>query len=143
MSQLWMERLMRWNAKAQSYLRGRYARMDQLNKTILIVSLVLIVANSFLPTSIARWTGLVLIGIVYFRFLSKKIYVRSNENIKYLKVHNRVLGEIKKAKIRFQQRKTHKYFACPNCQQSLRAPKGRGTIKVTCSKCHQQFSKKV
>lgn len=143
MGQLWMERLMRWNAKAQHFLQRRYARMDQLNKTMLIASLILIIANSFLPTSIARWLGLVLIGLVYYRFLSKRIYIRGNENTKYLKFHQRIAGKIKKLKLRFQQRKTYAYFSCPSCKQSLRAPKGKGLIKVTCSKCHQQFSKKV
>ncbi|MBP2097473.1 hypothetical protein [Enterococcus rivorum] len=143
MGQVWMERLMRWNAKLQHFLKGRYARMDQLNKTMLIGSIVLIIANSFLPTSVLRWIGLALIVFIYYRFLSKRIYVRANENTKYLKIHNRIFGKIKKIKLRFQQRKIYKYFTCPSCKQSLRAPKGKGQIKVTCSKCHQQFSKKV
>jgi len=44
---------------------------------------------------------------------------------------------------RHMTQKEYRYFKCPKCQQSLRAPKGRGTIKVTCSNCQNQFIKKV
>ena len=43
---------------------------------------------------------------------------------------------------RHMTQKEYRYFKCPKCQQSLRAPKGRGTIKVTCSNCQNQFIKK-
>ena len=38
---------------------------------------------------------------------------------------------------------TYRYFKCPECKQKMRAPKGRGKIKVTCKHCHTQFVKKV
>ena len=39
--------------------------------------------------------------------------------------------------------KMYAIFKCPNCKQKLRAPRGRGKIQVTCSKCRTQFIKKV
>ena len=42
-----------------------------------------------------------------------------------------------------RDRKHYKYFKCPTCKQVLRAPKGRGRIRVTCSRCHHIFEKKV
>lgn len=37
----------------------------------------------------------------------------------------------------------HKYFLCPNCKQTVRVPRGRGQITITCPKCKQKFDKKV
>ena len=35
------------------------------------------------------------------------------------------------------------YFRCPSCSQKLRAPRGKGRIKIRCSRCGEQFNKKV
>ena len=37
----------------------------------------------------------------------------------------------------------HKYFACPKCKQSVRVPKGKGKIAITCPKCREKFVKKT
>ena len=36
MSQIWFERILRWRKKAQRFLQGRYARFDELNRTLLL-----------------------------------------------------------------------------------------------------------
>lgn len=84
MGQIWLERLLRWNAKIQKLLVGRYARMDQLNNTLMKISLILLLLNLFLPTSIAFWLAVVLLIWINYRFFSKRIYPRSNENTRYV-----------------------------------------------------------
>jgi ribosomal protein L37AE/L43A len=54
-----------------------------------------------------------------------------------------VRDKVSKMRYDMNQRKTYAIFKCPSCKQKLRAPKGRGKIQVTCSKCHNQFIKKV
>lgn len=39
--------------------------------------------------------------------------------------------------------KTYKYFACPNCSQKIRVPKGHGKIEITCPKCGEKFIKRT
>ncbi|ALS01319.1 hypothetical protein ATZ33_08040 [Enterococcus silesiacus] len=143
MGQIWIERLLRWNAKMQKLLVGRYARMDQLNTTLMRGSLILLLLNLFLPTSIAFWLAVSLLLWLNYRFFSKRIYPRSNENTRYLSRVQQLKKKLDLSKEKLKERKIYTFFKCPNCKQQLRAPKGKGKIKVTCSICKEQFNKIV
>lgn len=143
MGRIWMERLLRWQAKFQQMMRGRYGHFDQLNRVFLCVSVAGMVLNIFLNLAVLRIITWLILILAYYRFFSKKIYLRSNENTKYLKLKNNVVNRFTKTKNKFDNRHTYQYFACPTCKQELRAPKGKGKIKVTCVKCQSQFVKKV
>lgn len=78
-----------------------------------------------------------------FRMFSKKYDKRRKENSKYLYKTRHIRKYLRRQKNRWTNRKTYKYFKCPSCHQHLRAPKGKGTITITCSKCHTQFDKKT
>ncbi len=45
-------------------------------------------------------------------------------------------------KKRWAQRSTYRFFKCPQCKQTVRVPKGRGKICITCPKCKTEFIKK-
>lgn len=143
MGQIWIERLLRWNAKIQKLLVGRYARMDQLNTTLMRGSLILLLLNLFLPTSIAFWLGVSLLLWLNCRFFSKRLYPRSNENTRYILKVQQLKKKLDFSKNKLKERKIYTFFKCPNCKQQLRAPKGKGKIKVTCSTCKEQFNKMV
>ncbi len=42
-----------------------------------------------------------------------------------------------------QDKKYYKYFNCPNCNQKVRVPKGKGKIEITCPKCRTSFIRKT
>lgn len=82
------------------------------------------------------------IGIAIYRVFSKKIEVRSMENYKFMMK----LSPIYKKWLTLCNRrkdKTHRYYKCPKCKATLRVPKGRGKICITCPKCHIEFVKKT
>ncbi|MBL1229061.1 hypothetical protein IW492_07415 [Enterococcus sp. BWB1-3] len=143
MGNTWFKWLSKWNMKLQKYMRGRYGVFDSLSRSLLVVSLALILINLFFGTNILRWAAFIILALVYYRFFSKKIYRRSNENQKYIVWMNKEKKKFGYLKERIQNRKTYTYFSCPECHQHLRAPKNKGTIKVTCSSCKTQFNKKV
>ncbi|MDN5830405.1 MAG: hypothetical protein L0H27_00080 [Tetragenococcus halophilus] len=132
-----------WQNKIIQFMRGRYGVFDPLNKRLLILTAVLIIFNVFITIPFVNLLPLLLLVIVYYRFFSKRIYVRSNENQRYLRWENKIKNFFRLRKEAFQNRKTYTYFHCPECKKALRAPKGRGKIKVTCSQCRHQFTKKV
>ncbi|WP_165006303.1 MULTISPECIES: hypothetical protein [unclassified Enterococcus] len=146
MGQIWLERLIRFQKKYQQVMRGRYGRFDQLNRAILIAALFFSLISPWLPYGIGRLLFLALIGLLAFRFLSKKIYPRLNENQRYLSKADTV----KKWFQRFTNKNKRPndairyiYFECPACHQKQRAPQGRGKIRVTCKSCGTRFETKV
>lgn len=128
-----------WRLKFTQFMRGRYGFFDSLSKAMMVVAIIFLL----IPVRWMSWLAYLLLILAYYRFFSKKIYVRSNENQKYVALQNKIVGRFKNQKDAFQNRKTYTYFRCPECKQQLRAPKGRGKIKVTCNKCQHQFVKKV
>lgn len=131
----WFSRLM-YNLKMglQRFMRGRYGT-DKLNTMILILGLVLCIGSMFLP---AGWPVLVMTLLAYacsftviFRSMSRNTYKRYRENRRYLSFLNRLKD------------REHRYFACPKCRQSVRVPKGKGKISITCPKCREKFVKKT
>lgn len=126
----------------QNLMRGRYGRFDFLNRVLIVLALILWLLSAFNSISFLRFIVILIVIYVLYRFFSKRIYVRLNEN---KKVQERLQALDTKLFKRRQKksRVTQLYFECPNCHQKLRAPKGKGKIKVTCSKCGHVFIKKV
>ena len=129
----------KWLAKV---MVGRYG-VDQLTNAMLVLSMVLLVVALFFGNSIVNtilWTLAVLLLVAgYYRIFSKKTSQRYQENQKYLRLRNRITGRFRSMKERLKQRKTHRFFKCPQCGVTVRVPKGKGQIKITCPKCKTAF----
>ena len=122
-------------------MAGRYGS-DQLNTALLVLGLVLIALQMVTGW---RWMGiaiLILLLLCYFRMFSRNIRARYAENQVFLRWWGPVLARLRGARLRFADRKTHRYFKCPQCKQRLRVPRGRGKINITCPHCRTQFGRK-
>lgn len=127
--------------KLRRFLAGRYG-MDSLNKLLLVLTFILLVAIWFWPGRILKLIALILLVITYFRTFSRNISARYRENQKYLQLTAGLRGFLRKRKARFVQRKTYRFYKCPKCHQQVRVPKGKGKISITCPKCKEKFVKK-
>lgn len=127
--------------KLRRFLAGRYG-MDQLNKLIFIITLILIVVMWIWPNRLWQLAFWILIVIGYFRCFSRNIYARYAENQKYLKATEKIRSFFRKKKYRFDQRKTYRFYKCPKCKQQVRVPRGKGKINIKCPKCGERFVKK-
>ena len=113
--------------------------MDELGKCTLWTSVIFVLLSYFLPdglNSVVYALALALLIFSYFRMLSKNLEKRWAENNAYLTKKNSI-------RLRWQQRKTHKFYRCPNCKATLRVPKGKGKISITCRSCGERFVKKT
>ena len=77
-----------------------------------------------------------------FRMFSKNTAARYKENVAYLKVKNRVVGWYANLRRRIRESKTHRFYKCPTCKTTVRVPKGKGKIRITCPKCGASFVRK-
>ena len=128
--------------KLQEFMYGRYGG-DTMNTVLLISGLVVSILGQLFNLTVLVLIAYVFYGYSIFRILSKNIYARQKELYSFMKIWTPVQKWYKMRVMIWKDRKSYRYFKCPNCGQYLRAPKGRGKIEVTCQKCRKQFIKKV
>lgn len=135
--------------KLQQFMVGRNGP-DDLARFALACAFLLMLVSVFVNDALASQVLIVLAfaGIVYcyFRVLSRKKGNRYKENRAYVRIRTKVTAPLRKAYARFKEWKTyhatHRIYRCKQCGQSLRVPKGKGTVKVTCPKCKHSFTAK-
>ena len=128
--------------KLKHFMIGRYG-IDQLSVALLIFSLVLSLLNGFIVSTILTIVDLGAIFLCYFRILSKNLYARQQENFKFLRIWHPVKNASLRKWNRLKGMKTHKYFKCPECKQTLRVPRGKGKVCITCPKCKHELHKRT
>ena len=118
----------------RTFMAGRYGT-DRLNMVILCTGLAASILSMLVrvqPMNLVFWAlsyGLMIWAI--FRSLSRNTYKRYQENRKFLQFYDRISD------------RQHRYFDCPKCHQTVRVPRGKGKISITCPKCREKFVKKT
>lgn len=128
----------KYKTKLRQFMIGRYG-VDQLSLFLLGLGLVSMIFTIPFHTFIVRLIPLALIVLCYYRIFSKKVYKRQQENFKFIRFYTPIQKKYKVLVKQFKERKTHRYLKCPNCKQTLRVPKGKGKISITCPKCKNVF----
>lgn len=135
------------------FLYGRHGG-DELNVALLVLYGVLLVVSNFLRSPAVYLISLAVLIFFFYRMLSRNQRQRWKENAWFLKwwvPAARWFGGLfhctragwNRLGMRFRDRRTSRYYRCPNCGNTLRVPKGRGKIVITCPVCHHEFIKKT
>jgi len=121
-------------AGLQHFMAGRYGT-DRLNMVILCTGLVISLLSAF---SRSVQLNMIFVLLSYglmawaiWRSLSRNTYKRYQENRKFLQFFDRLKD------------RQHRYFDCPKCRQTVRVPRGKGKISITCPRCKEKFVKKT
>ena len=117
----------------QRFMAGRYGH-DRLNLTLLVVGCVLCFVQLLVPSGVGVILTILseaLLILSLFRCFSRNTYKRYNENRKFLLLIDKIKD------------RSHRYYSCPKCRQTVRVPKGKGKIAITCPKCREKFVKKT
>lgn len=114
------------------FMRGRYGD-DELNQFLLIPFITSILLYYLFDHPLVTVLPFFFMGLIFFRKFSRNYHARAKENISYLELKNKIINKTQS---------NHKIYKCPNCQQKVRVPKGRGKIEITCPKCSHKFTKR-
>ena len=124
----------RFSAGMRSFMYGRYGS-DRLNMVILCTGLVACILSSMFRNAGIRtvfWAlSYALMFWAIFRALSRNTYKRYQENRKFLLIFDRLKD------------RNNRYFDCPKCRQTVRVPRGKGKISITCPRCKEKFIRKT
>ena len=142
--------------------------LDELNKALLITCGVCYLLSFVLNRYAACSTLFRLLFAAAAIFLGVRLFAghpekRNNENMKFLAAMTAVKEFFRKPfgkggqaqgatatgpssgsvldkwKQQWHEYRTYRYLICPQCSQRLRVPRGKGKIRVTCTKCRNQF----
>lgn len=122
----------------KKFMNGRYG-VDQFSMVLLVTSILLMIIGRLTGLSLFIFISYIPLIFSIYRMFSKDIAKRRMENYKFSIFISPIYSKYKKMQRRFKERKTYKYFKCPNCHTELRLPKGKGRIKITCPKCKEKF----
>lgn len=144
---------MSFKERLARFFANRYGG-DSLNTLLSVISLISLIA-AVIAFNAASTTAATVLGILFFviaaalfglelfRTFSKN---KSARRAEYEWYRSHVIAPFKKkvsqSKTRRQQSATHRFFKCPKCRQTVRVPKGKGKIKITCPKCGETFIRK-
>ncbi|MEF9958664.1 MAG: hypothetical protein RR448_08965 [Niameybacter sp.] len=128
--------------KLQKFMAGRYG-VDQLGFALLITCLIVGCLDIFIRSFILTGLTVALLILFYYRSLSRNMYKRQQENFKFIRFWTPIQKRLNLYEKQFKERKTHKYFTCSNCKQTLRVPKGKGKVCISCPKCKQDLHKRT
>lgn len=123
-------------------MAGRYG-YDELSRAMSIIALICLLVAMFTGWPLLSTVALILWVWALIRSYSKNISKRQLERQSYLRLTGRIKSWFGTKKRAWSERKTHCYFKCPNCKKTLRVPKGKGKIKITCPECKTQITKKT
>ncbi len=116
--------------RLQRFMYGRNG-VDQLNIALLILGMVLCLIGSFSTWYIVYYLAYIPLFYAIFRMFSRNVAARREENARVVRLWNRIRD------------RSHRYFRCPKCRQTVRVPKGKGKINIRCPKCGESFIKKT
>lgn len=120
------------------FMKDRYG-IDELYKFLLLICFVLLVINTFVSNNIIRLFEVLLIVIIFYRYMSKNIKLRKKENDKYLEIKDKIIKLFDYNKKKYKDRNTHMYKKCPKCKQKIRLPLKKGKHTVKCPNCGNRF----
>ena len=118
----------------QRMMMSRYGH-DRLNVALLVVGLIMTVISMFvrvkLVVLVTTLLSYVFLILALIRCFSRNTYKRYNENRRYLLLVDRLKD------------RSNRYYSCPKCRQTVRVPRGKGKIAITCPKCREKYIKKT
>jgi len=128
--------------RLRAFMSGRYG-LDQLSFAIMIFAIIATLISNFVLYWPLNIVSFALYGFALFRMFSRNFNARRRENSRFMRIWTKLKNFFNHLSMRIRDSKTHRFFKCPSCKNTLRVPKNRGRILITCPKCGERFEKKT
>ena len=116
--------------------------MDALSGALLILYLLIAMVGQAVRFRPILWLSLLPLAFAAYRVFSADTQRRRQENEAFMRFSMPLVHAARGRLSRMRDR-THRYFRCPQCGRSLRVPRGRGKIEITCPQCRHRFQKRT
>ena len=126
----------------RNFMTGRYGP-DHLGVAMIVVSLIISLLSSVVHFAPLVYFSYLILILAAYRLLSRNIARRRKENDRFIRYWWPVRTKLSRSAANIKHRKTHKFLKCPSCGNTLRVPKGKGRLQITCPKCGERFIKKT
>lgn len=124
--------------RLQRALIGRNG-LDMLARVLYFLGLSLLIVQWFVPRRALYYLGLLLLVYSLFRVFSRNVVARQRENAAFLRATAGIRSRLRLFGRKWRDRKTHRYFRCPQCRKTVRIPKTVGKVKIHCPSCGHSF----
>ena len=102
---------------------------DQLARTSYLAGVICLILSLLTRVSFLSTISLLLLGYALFRMYSRNIAKRRLENEKYLKLTYKPRRFFRGLVMEWKDRKSYKYYSCPNAARECASPKGEETSR--------------
>lgn len=138
---------MKYIEKIRKFMYGRYGP-DDLYHFLFKLYIVFLIIDLFVESKFLGVIELLIVVIMFYRFFSKKIYKRSDENRAFIKFKSKFLKPFKTLKQKSLKKlnniidKNYIYKRCNKCNTVLRLPLSDkyGIKHVKCPKCKKRLT---
>lgn len=114
---------------------------DQLSICLVVVSMIVTLIARISDISLLLTISYAPLLVALYRMLSKNVQKRRMENHRFVLIFNPFYAKFKQNLRQIKDFRTHKYYKCTKCETTLRVPKGKGKISITCPRCKEKFIK--
>lgn len=126
---------------------GRYGN-DQFGNFLFVLYLLLFVLQRIFIRTVAApifaLVSMLVIVLYFFLLLFEKYCEPPERKSEIFEILEPGKNYFKFCRLRMKERSgTKKLYRCPKCHQTIRVPKGRGKIAISCPKCRFEFIKKT
>ena len=116
------------------FMVGRYGP-DHLSIALIVLAFIMSLINAVLWYAPLLYISYFIFGLTLFRMLSRNIPRRRAENDKFIRYWWPIKTKVKVFLQKIKDMRKYKYLKCPTCKITLRVPKGKGKIRITCPRC--------
>ena len=124
------------------FMFGRYGA-DQLFYALIIIFFIINLVNTFIGSLILMMLQYAIFFWSMFRYFSKNIYKRRDENRKFLGIWQKIKSFFTFQRDKIRDRKICRYRKCKHCHAALRLPIKKGKNSVKCPRCGKSFNVRI